>query len=149
MCLAHFLISACIFVWVCVCGLVCVSINARVCVCVQCFSSRVSVCSPVITDKQSGRIITLPPSPPHFHCALPFCLSLCDDSAVCWSVLLLVSRHIVYPLTRPCVLPLPPPIFLFSQSSHPVSTDASWVRLSALLPACTRKQRPSPDNNSG
>lgn len=103
----------------------------------------VSMCLPRIKDKQSGRIMTLPPSL-LLSLTLPLCLSPCDDSAVCWSVLLLVSRHIVYPLTRLCVhtppsashsTPTSSPlllIFLSSQSSHPLRADMSWVKLSAL-----------------
>lgn len=108
-----------------VCG-VCQSVPVRV------FNALVLlclVCSPMITDKQSQRIITLCLA---LSLTLPLCLSLCDDSAVCWSVLLLVSRHIVYPLTRPCVQPSTPPPSP-QPSSHPLSDDTSRVKLSALL----------------
>lgn len=137
LCLAHFPLSTCIFVCLHIteCALACVSISARV--------SLMLLLLPRIKDKQSGRIMTLPPSL-LLSLTLPLCLSPCDDSAVCWSVLLLVSRHIVYPLTRLCVHTPPAAshstptssslllIFLSSQSSHPLRADMSWVKLSAL-----------------
>lgn len=127
---------------------------SRMCVnqCPREFNAFVSMCLPRIKDKQSGRIMTLPPSL-LLSLTLPLCLGPCDDSAVCWSVLLLVSRHIVYPLTRLCVhtpptashsTPTSSPlllIFLSSQSSHPLRADMSWVKLSALPQrTCTREQ---------
>lgn len=112
-----------------------------------------SMCSPVITDKQSGRIITPSSLSPPLYLSLPLCLSLCDDSAVCWSVLLLVPRHIVYPLTRPCVQTPPPthpqlsnhPLLshLTSQSSHPLRADVSRVKLSALPLLAWRNSGPA------
>lgn len=127
----------------CLCLFVCV----HVCVCE---TAVVHVHSPIIADKQSRGIITLlplSPSPPS-HFVSP----LCDDSTVCRSTPLLVSQHIVYPLTRPYAQnPSPassPPILIFlaPKSTHPAGADTSGVMLSALRQrGCAREPWPRLD----